>query len=111
MAHRRVRESCCEPHHPALANAGQALPLASPLAVTTDLTALPPVAQPPSLAVAAVADATDGATLALANGGGTCALAASTAFVKGLESTVPLFLLWLALTTFFYFLRRRRAAA
>jgi len=35
------------------------------------------------------------------------ALAASTAFVKGMEWTVPMFLVWLALTTFFYFLRVR----
>src|SRR5262245_12674159 len=33
------------------------------------------------------------------------ALAASTAFVKGVEWTVPMFLGWLALATFFYFLR------
>ena len=35
------------------------------------------------------------------------ALAVSTAFVKGLEWTVPLFLGWLALVTFFY-LRNHR---
>jgi len=35
------------------------------------------------------------------------ALAASTAFVKGMEWTVPMFLVWLALTTFFYFLGTR----
>ena len=35
------------------------------------------------------------------------ALAASTAFVKGLEWTVPLFVIWLALTTVFYLLRVR----
>jgi amino acid transporter, AAT family len=34
------------------------------------------------------------------------AVAVSTAFVEGLEWTVPLFLGWLALVTFFYFLRR-----
>ena len=33
------------------------------------------------------------------------ALAASTPFVSGLEWTVPLFLAWLAIITFFYFLR------
>jgi len=33
------------------------------------------------------------------------ALAASTVFVKGLEWTVPLFLVWLAVTTLFYSLR------
>ena len=38
------------------------------------------------------------------------ALTASTAFVEGLEWTVPLFLAWLALTTLFYFLRVRTAA-
>ncbi len=37
------------------------------------------------------------------------ALAASTAFVKGLEWTVPLFFVWLALITFFYFFRSRRS--
>jgi amino acid transporter, AAT family len=35
------------------------------------------------------------------------ALAVSTAFVDGLKWTVPLFLVWLALMTFFYWLRRR----
>jgi AAT family amino acid transporter len=39
------------------------------------------------------------------------ALAASTAFVKGLEWTVPLFVIWLALTTVFYFLRAERSIA
>jgi len=38
------------------------------------------------------------------------ALAASTPFVKGMEWTVPMFLVWLALTTFFYFLRVRGSA-
>jgi len=38
------------------------------------------------------------------------ALAATTAFVKGLEWTVPLFVVWLALITVFYFLRLRRSA-
>jgi hypothetical protein len=33
------------------------------------------------------------------------ALTASTAFVKGMEWTVPLFVIWPALTTVFYFLR------
>ncbi len=37
-------------------------------------------------------------------------LAAGTAFVKGLQWTVPMFLVWLALTTFFYFLRTRTSA-
>jgi endonuclease YncB( thermonuclease family) len=62
--------------NPALFNAGQVLPLAASLAVTNGLAALPPVAQPPSLEVAAVEDVTDGATLTLANGGGTVRLAA-----------------------------------
>ena len=35
------------------------------------------------------------------------ALAGSTPFVTGMEWTVPLFLIWLALTTFFYFLWAR----
>jgi L-asparagine transporter-like permease len=38
------------------------------------------------------------------------ALAASTAFVEGLEWTVPFFLVSLAVMTGFYFLRRRRAS-
>ncbi|PYS49122.1 MAG: amino acid permease [Acidobacteria bacterium] len=38
------------------------------------------------------------------------ALAASTAFVEGLEWTVPLFLIWLALTAVFYFFRVRALA-
>lgn len=62
--------------NPALANAGQALPLASSLAAATALTALPPVARPAALAIAQVADTPDGATLTLANGGGTVRLAA-----------------------------------
>ena len=36
------------------------------------------------------------------------ALGGSTPFVTGMEWTVPLFLIWLALTTFFYFLRARK---
>src|SRR5262249_41058064 len=38
------------------------------------------------------------------------ALAASTAFIKGMEWTVPLFLVWLAVTTCFYFLRAKGTA-
>ncbi len=34
------------------------------------------------------------------------ALAASTVFIEGLKWTVPLFLAWLALTTFLYLLQR-----
>jgi hypothetical protein len=61
--------------NPALFSTGQALPLASLLAVATDLTVLPPTAEPPTLEVAKVEDVPDGATLTLANDGGTVRLA------------------------------------
>jgi endonuclease YncB( thermonuclease family) len=62
--------------NPALFDAGQALPLAQSLVATTDFAALPPAAAPPALEVARVEDVTNGATLTLANGGGTVRLAA-----------------------------------
>jgi len=68
--------------NPALYYINQALPLASTFASSTTLAGLPAVSQPPVLEVAAVEDTPDGATLTLANGGGTVRLA-------GLEPPLP----------------------
>jgi endonuclease YncB( thermonuclease family) len=68
--------------NPALYYINQALPLATTLANTTSLANLPPVTEAPELEVAAVDDAPDGATLTLANGGGTVQLA-------GIEPPLP----------------------
>jgi endonuclease YncB( thermonuclease family) len=60
--------------NPALVHDDQALPLASALAANASLTAPPPVTEPPALEVASVEGVPDGATLTLANGGGTVRL-------------------------------------
>jgi hypothetical protein len=61
--------------NPALVHNDQAVPLASALAANVPLTALPSMTAMPPLAVANVDDTTDGATLALADGGGEVRLA------------------------------------
>ncbi len=68
--------------NPALYYINQALPLAATFASTASLANLPPVTEPPVLEVAAVEDAPDGATLTLANNGGTIRLA-------GIEPPLP----------------------